>query len=78
MSILNGINDEIITIQIENTKGLFAFGWDYEKQNSPAQQDSRMSNLKIETENILPQRHSKCLTDGYPGCYAGRMDRMEC
>ena len=28
-------------------------------QNSPAQRHSKMSNLKIETENSLPQRHSK-------------------
>ena len=28
-------------------------------QNCPAQRHSRMSILKIETENSLPQRHSK-------------------
>jgi hypothetical protein len=59
MSNLNGINDEIITIQIENKTGCLTCGWDYEKQNGPAQRDSKMSNLKIETENSFPQRHSK-------------------
>jgi len=49
----------IFTMQIENKTFFLTCEWDYEKQNGPAQRDSKMSNMKTKTENSLPQRHSK-------------------
>ena len=58
MSNLDDVVYEIITILIGNKTGFLTCGCDYEKQKVPAQRYSKMSNLKIETENNLPQRHS--------------------
>jgi len=53
---------EILTKNIKNIKGYFMGSRGNEPmskmQNSPAQRYSGMSNLKIETENGSPQRHS--------------------
>ena len=49
----------IFTMQIGNKTRFLTCGWDYKKQNVSAQRYSKMSILKIETENSLPQRHSK-------------------
>jgi hypothetical protein len=55
----------ILTIKIKNIQGWFMGRWRNEPmskmQNGPAQRDSIMSNLKIETENSLPQRYSKMI-----------------
>jgi len=52
----------IFTILIKNIMGCFMSRWGNmamsKMQNAPAQRDSGMSNLKIETENSFPQRHS--------------------
>ena len=73
---------EIFTVQIKNIVELFMSRWENEPmskmQNGPAQRHSRMSILKIETENSLPQRHSKMSNGRLAGYYAGRMGRMEC
>jgi len=55
--------DVIFTMRIKNITDCFMGRRVNESmskmQNSPAQRDSIMSILKIETENSLPQRHSK-------------------
>jgi len=78
ISILDGVNDEIITIKVENKMGFLAWGWDYEKQNAPAQRYSKMSILKIETENSLPQRYSKMSNGRLSGvlCWPHRQRAM--
>jgi len=57
------VKEGIFTMLIKNIVGCFMGYWRNEPmskmQTSPAQRHSRMSNLKIETENSLPQRHSK-------------------
>ena len=83
----------ILTMNVKNIMGCFMGRRGNESmskmQNVSAQLDSKMSNLKIETENSLPQRHSKMSNgvllairpvpqSGDPGCYAGRMGRREC
>ena len=59
----------ILTIKIKNIQGWFMGRWRNEPmskmQNGPAQRDSIMSNLKIETENSLPQRYSKMSNLGF-------------
>jgi len=55
--------DVIFTMLIKNIAGCFMGCWGNEPmskmQNVSAQRYSEMSNLKIKTENILPQRHSR-------------------
>ena len=47
-------------------------------QNGPAQRYSKMSNLKMETENSLPQRHSKMSNGRLSGvlCWPHGLKRM--
>jgi len=60
ISILDGVDNGIFTIQVENKTGFWACGWDYENKNTLPQWYSKMSILKIKTENSFPQRYSKC------------------
>ena len=77
MSILGMAEQGIMTVLVKNILGYFMGGWDYEKQNVCAQRYSKMSILKIETENSLPQRHSRMSNEWLTVFYAGRMGRRE-
>jgi len=59
MSNLGTGEQGIVTVQINNNKPFLPLCLCDLVVNGPAQRYSKMSNLKIETENILPQRHSK-------------------
>jgi len=81
-SILGMGEQGIMTVLVRNLAGCFMGGWGNEPmskmQNGSAQRHSKMSNLKIETENSLPQRHSKMSNGRLSGvlCWPHGQDGM--
>jgi len=76
----------IFTVRIKNITGWFMGRWGNESmskmQITLPQRHSKMSNLKIETENSLPQRHSKMSNGRLSGVscwpHGGRLSGLFC